>query len=88
MQDRLVGLWLCAMAFASCGGAPETADSTITCGACVASLRTQPGQLGDNQPSNDLLLQVPGVVQDSFGQLQPRAGQVGHGHHRLIGAEG
>jgi hypothetical protein len=35
-----------------------------------AAIETQPQ--GDNQPLNQLLLQAPGVVQDSFGQIHVR----------------
>src|SRR5207237_7806890 len=34
------------------------------------AIETQPQ--GDNQPLNQLLLQAPGVVQDSFGQIHVR----------------
>ena len=36
-----------------------------------ATIQKLPG--GDNQPLNQLILQVPGVVQDGFGQLHVRA---------------
>ena len=35
-----------------------------------ATIQALPG--GDNQPLNQLILQVPGVVQDGFGQLHVR----------------
>ena len=47
---------------------PSLGASTYTINA--ASIKAQPG--GENQPFNQVVLQLPGVVQDSFGQFHVR----------------